>query len=122
MLSELELKTLDFILRTSCKFSRAPYVWNNGILSLKPNQHRVSNWIIWLLLLSTIIYKTIQLPSLVRNSNITGSVFQSFCLFVIFAHATFKLNIAMYKAELAELVNQTLYMNSISGKSYYFFL
>ena len=119
MLSELELKTLDFVFRTSSKFSTVPYIWNKGKLSLKSNQHyRVSNGIIWLLLVPTIIYKIIQLPSLFRN--ITGSIFQSYLLFGLFANATCKLNIAIYKTELAELVNQILYINSVWGKSYYF--
>ena len=116
MLSELELKTLDSMLRTSCKFSTVPYVWNNGILSLKPNQHRISNWIIWLLLVSTTIYKILHVPSLVRNSSLIGSIFQSNSVIGILTNVTFKLNIAIYKTELAELVNQTLYINSVWGK------
>ena len=117
MLSEKELKTLDFIFRTSCKSFTIPYAWNKGRLSLKPNQHRLSNCIVWLLIVSTMTYKFIQLPSLVGNSNVTSSVVQLWGLVGTLGTFTCRLNTVLYKAELAQLLNQTLCINYIWGKS-----
>ena len=120
MLSESELKSLDSIFQISCKSFTIPLVWNKGRLSLKPNQHRLSNSIVWLLIVSTIIYKIIKLPSLAEGNDIIGSTSQLYSFIGVLSNSIFRLNIALYKTELVELLNRTFYINSVWGKSYYF--
>jgi len=115
MLTELELRVLDFVYSILSKSPALPINWKNKELSLKTNGSRVFNFSTWILVLPVLGYKLAQLPELIRRKDLNGTILHSFFLIGAMGNAVQSLSIWIYKSDLVYLVNQVLSVNAQWG-------
>jgi len=74
------------------------------------------NYLTWFLQLSILSFQLIQIPDLIEKMDINGLVVNGIFLIAAGANSVFKLNLRLYHEQLAELVNQILFVNTCWGK------
>ena len=117
MLTELEMKTLDGVYSLCCKSFTFPFTWENGKMSVKSIQHSFWNSLVQLLVLSTSILKVTQLFAPVGDNkyDINGLILHGILSICSGAAVIYEFNILLHGAELVQLINELLNVNSIWG-------
>ena len=85
---------------------------------LKPYSIRVQvwKWITWPLILVTLISQLLQLPFLIEQKEMNQLILHGTALIIHVANPMVKLNIELYKSEMAHLINHVFVINSSWGK------
>ena len=113
MLTKIEMKVLDLIYSIVCKSFTVPFQWNNGSISLKQYLN-VWNYILWLLLMSSLVLK---LYMMFQTKHINELILSTIFVLSISGTIVFQLSIWLYQTELVQLINQIFHMNSCWGKN-----
>ena len=116
MLTRIEMKMLDRIYSTCCKFFTVPFTWRNRKVSMKHKKWRLHNTITWFLLLTTFGVKVRSVFFALENQDIDGSILQALFAIASGSQILFKLNIWIYEEELIRIIQQVFYINSCWGK------
>jgi len=119
MLTKIELTCLDWIYSAlGSKFLKMPVDWKYGRISLKHLSFlgKLSNRMMCLIVLSISIFRLKQLPMLIEKRNINASIFQIIFVARYLFNFIFRQNIWTFSAELVELINYCLEINSAWGK------
>ena len=119
MLTETEMKTLDWMFHHCCRSVTIPFVWNRDrkrmSVSVKPINVFTGNYISWLILLPSLIFEALQMPSLAHSRNFNGIIFHGMVILSHTANLLFKLTIWLFKEEMVQLINGLLEINSSWG-------
>ena len=117
MLTLLEEKTVKFILRFCCRNGLTlPFSWNKGRMVVNTERKILSSNIIsWIILSITIIFQLIQIPSLINRKDVHGTILQGVMTHLYIAYCIIKINIWIFKEDIAELMNNILFINTSWG-------
>ena len=120
MLTKVEMIALNWIYVPCTKSFTIPFQWEHGKMTLKPNHHiqNMYNLITWILLLLTLTSRSIILPKIIGEGDINGSIIHGLFLLQNISTAVLKLNILVNKADLLQLINQLLLVNSVWGMGF----
>jgi len=117
MLARIELQALDFIYsKMNLKLFQMPLSWKNGRILVRKVPGQFNNFLIWSLVIIHLIYCLIQLRILVHNKRVNSAAVQMIFVTFYLTHLVVRMNISVFKTELARIINQTLTINSISSK------
>ena len=117
MLTRVEMMALNWIYVHCTKSFPVPFEWENRKMSLKLNHNitNIYNCITWIVLLLTLASRCIMLPKIIDKGDINGSIIHGLLWLYNISAAVLKLNILLYKADLVQLINQSLLINSVWG-------
>ena len=117
MLTKTETKVLFGIYTVCCKFYTIPYTWEDGRMILRVNDKtKFFNYFTWILLIPMLVYNVAQLPVLIDKNDINALVLLGIFLMCYLGFAVCKINIWLCSAEMVDVINQTLCVNSTWGK------
>ena len=113
MLTQIEFKVLDLVYTLICKSFTAPFCWENGSMVVKQNQNVIYNYILWFLLLSSFVLKTLFIY---QNNSINDLILNGIFFLVIVTNIIFQLTVWLYQTELVQFINEILHINSCWGQ------
>jgi len=119
MLTQSELQIFNWVYSAiGWKCVQMPLIWENGKLLLKETSHgRTYNGIICLTLLSMAAFRLKAFPPLIAERDIQACIFQTIFIARYLLHVLYRQNIRIFKTELVRVINQSIYVNTIWGKS-----
>ena len=120
MLTQIENRFLIWFYTVSCKLWAFPLTWKNNKMILKSYDIRVQmwKWITWPLLLVTLISQFLQSPISVKKKDMDQIIVDGALLIVHLTNAMIKLNVGLYKSEMAHIITHVFRSNSSWGMSY----
>jgi len=118
MLAKIELQVLGIVFSLiNCKFLRLPISWENGRVKLEVKfGGRQYNFLICSLLLIHTAYCMKQVQNLIQERKISACIVHFVLVCRYLAHLVFRLNICSFKTDMANVINETLVINSTWGK------
>ena len=116
MLTDLEIKTFDFIYSGMCnRFSLIPMSWENGRLRLKSKRNIVSYGILCSIILFQFIFRLKQISMRVHRREIEAALPQILCAIRCYYHIVICINFCIFPAEFVRATNQCLEINAKWG-------
>ena len=116
MLTENEMKISILVWKYCCRTLTIPFVWKDGKMTLKENQHVWYNSAAVTTELLIFGCKLIALSAAVENKDVNGFILQGIFALMSIGHVLIRVNSSRYRVEMVELTNQVLYCNSAWGK------
>ena len=117
MLTQIEMKILDWVFYHCSRSVTIPMKWNRNLkrmsLSVKPLNAIMG--MSWLVLLPSLIFEALQIPSLAHSRNINGIILHGMVVLPHTTNVLFKLSIWLYKEHMVQLINEILEINSSWG-------
>ena len=87
-------------------------------VNVNPINVIMGNYISWLILLPSLIFEVLQIPSLAHNRDVNGIILNGILVMLHLANLLFKLTIWLYKDQMVQLINGILEINSSWGTHY----
>lgn len=118
MLTRVELKTMHLIYGFSCSNLNilSLFKWDNVQIKLKPNLRPVSNFFLSLTVLFDCIFHANQLSDLIEAKAVNAGFLQLIFIIRLFGQFILRINMWIYRSELARLINQTAAIDKAWGK------
>ena len=113
MLTQIEMKVLNWAYSFSCKSATMPFCWEKGSFSLKRNQRVLYNCILWILLFICFVLKSCIL---FQKTDINHLIINGIFFLANFGNIICHLTVRLYKKELVQLINQILHVNMCWGE------
>jgi len=116
MLTDLELKVMDWVYRWSCKYFTIPLSWQNGRITLKFNHWVLSNCFMFILPISTLSFMLFQYSALMDKKDVNASMMYGVLLIYYISLLSYKLCTWIFRKQIVRLINETLLVNTVWGK------
>jgi len=116
MLTEFEMKTMDFVYKTVCRYGTVPFIWNNGSMHLKSRETNPVKFLILALYFLGMIFKGFMLLQIIRIRDINSLIVYGIASIGYIAVGIFKLSLGLYKTELVEVISLERSINSSWGE------
>jgi hypothetical protein len=117
MLTDYELKILNWIYQYCCKSFTVPFAWKNKKLILKTKTHTILKNFMFMLSILTPGFMLLRSRALFNNKTDVNSVFLFAILFIFNSTVVvYKLSIWLFREKLVRLINGVISMNSAWGK------
>ena len=117
MLTEIEMKMLDWVFYNCCRTVTIPFKWNRNRMSVNvtPINVIIGNYVSWFILLPLLIFEAFQILSLANSRDINGIILNGTLVLSHAANLLFKLNIWCFKEQMVQFINGILEINSSWG-------
>ena len=118
MLTEFETRVINSLYNVGCKHWMSPFTWTGERMLLKPKTSffgTMWTWFTSILILLAMMFEFKQMHLMIGKRELNGVVLAGTLLLSQFGHLSCKLNTLRSKAELVDVINQTLQMNSNWG-------
>jgi len=117
MLTRLEIKVLYLLYSAlgSHIFLMPLFDWDNLKLIVRLNGRLVSHWTLNCVIVLELVYSIKQFPMLIKDRDIHTAILQFIYILRLYSHFVLRLNMLLYKTEVARLISQTLHINKEWG-------